>query len=188
VTGPSGCGKTSLVKHVAKECGAFLVQVVDSVHGGRPSESEQNLRAAFLQATTACMEGSCILFLDDIDAICPRCRDDSDGLARRMLAELLSLLEKHEHVSRLTVVAATSKPSEIDPCLRRVGRFDKEVENLIKPATQSYIMCSLTCSDILKKRDSFKAVVCCVMVSYTCTVYVCRYYWEFQMNTRGMIS
>lgn len=132
VTGPSGCGKTSLVKHVAKECDAFIVHVSDSVHGGRPGESEQNLRAAFLEAANACMLGSCILFLDDIDAICPRCRDDSDGLARRMLAELLSLLEKHEHVSRLTVIATTSKPSEIEPCLRRVGRFEKEVENLIK--------------------------------------------------------
>lgn len=129
MTGPSGCGKTSLVKLIAKECDAFLIQVDDSVHSSRPGESEQNLRSAFLQATTACVEGSCILFLDDIDAICPRCRDDSDGLARRMLAELLSLLEKHEHVSQLTVIAATSKPSEIDPCLRRVGRFEKEVDN-----------------------------------------------------------
>ena len=129
VTGPSGCGKTSLVKLVAKECNAVLVQVGDNVHGGRPGDSEQNLRAAFLQATTACMEGSCILFLDDVDAICPRCRDDSDPLARRMLAELLSLLEKHGNVSELTVVAATSKPSDIDPCLRRIGRFEKEVEN-----------------------------------------------------------
>jgi len=127
VTGPPGCGKTSLVKLVAKECDAFLIQVDDSMHSGRPGQSEQNLRSAFLQATAACMEGSCILFLDDIDAICPRSHDDSDGLARRMLAELLSLLEKHEHVSHLTVIAATSKPSEIDPCLRRVGRFEKEV-------------------------------------------------------------
>ena len=127
VTGPSGCGKTSFVKLIAKECDAFLVKVGDSVHGSRPGESEKNLRAAFLQASAACTEGLCILFLDDIDALCPRCRDDSDGLARRMLAELLSLLEKHEHVARLVVIAATSKPSEIDPCLRRAGRFEKEV-------------------------------------------------------------
>jgi len=129
LTGPSGCGKTSLVKLVAKECDAFLVKVDDSVHGGRPGESEQNLRAAFLQASTASTEGLCILFLDDIGAICPQPRDDSDGLPRRMLAELLSLLEKHKHVARLAVIAATSKPSEIDPCLRRVGRFEKEVAN-----------------------------------------------------------
>jgi len=132
VTGPAGCGKTSLIKLVAKECDASLVTVGDSVHGSRPGETEQNLRAAFLHAATACMEGLCILFLDDIDAICPRCREDSDGLSRRMLAELLSLLEKHEHVPRLTVIAATSNPSDIDPCLRRVGRFEKEVENFIK--------------------------------------------------------
>ena len=131
MTGPSGCGKTSLVKLVAQECDTFLIQVCDEVYGGRPGESEQNLRAAFQQATAACMEGSCILFLDDIDAICPRSRDSSDGLARRMLAELLSLLEKHKHVSGLTVIAATSKPSEIDPCLRRIGRFEKEVGNMI---------------------------------------------------------
>jgi len=130
VTGPSGCGKTSLVKFIAKECDAYLVQVSEGVHGGRPGESEQNLRAAFLQATTACMEGCCILFLDDIDAICPRCRDDSDGLSRRMLSELLSLLEKNEHVYHLTIIAATRKPSEIDPCLRRVGRFEKEVQKI----------------------------------------------------------
>jgi len=134
VTGPSGCGKTSLVKLVAKECDAFLIKVGDSVHGARPGESEQNLHAAFLQASTACTEGLCILFLDDLDAICPRPRDDSDGLARRMIAALLSLLEIHEHVARLAVIAATSKPSEIDPCLRRVGRFEKEVLNLIKLA------------------------------------------------------
>lgn len=129
MTGPSGCGKTSLVKLVAKECGAFLIEVCDSVHGGRPGESEQNLRTAFLQATNACTEGLCVLFLDDIDAICPRSRDDSDGLARRMLAELLNLLETHEHISQLVVIAATSRPSEIDPCLRRVGRFEKEVNS-----------------------------------------------------------
>ena len=132
MTGPPGCGKTSLVKLVAKQCDTFLVKVGDSIHGSRPGESEQNLRAAFLQASAACSEGLCILFLDDIDSICPRSQDDSDGLARRMLAELLRLLEKHEHVARLAVIAATSKPSDIDPCLRQVGRFAKEVENLIK--------------------------------------------------------
>jgi len=190
VTGPSGCGKTSLVKLIAKECDAFLVQVGDSVHGGRPGESEQNLRAAFLQATTACIEGSCILFLDDIDAICPRCQDESDGLARRMLAELLNLLEKHEHVSRLTVIAATSKPSEIDPCLRRVGRFEKEVEDLTKLAYRA--LCEISNKSHLFryicKRDLVKAVVRCVMVNSTCTMYICRYCWAFQMNTRGTIS
>ena len=130
VTGPSGCGKTSLIKHVAKECDAFLVQVCDKVYGGRPGESEQNFRDAFQRAASACVEGSCVLFLDDIEAVCPRSRDSSDGLARRMLAELLSLLEKYKHVSGFTVIAATSKPSEIDPCLRRIGRFEKEVGNL----------------------------------------------------------
>ena len=131
MTGPSGCGKTSLVKHAAKECDALLIQVDDSVHGATPGESEHNLRSAFHQATAACVEGFCVLFLDDIDAICPRCRDDSDGLARRMLAELLSLLEKHVRNSRLVVIAATSKPSEIDPCLRLTGRFGKEVEKFL---------------------------------------------------------
>jgi len=156
VTGPTGCGKTSLVKFIAKQCNAFLVQVDDSVHGGRPGESEQNLRAAFLCATTACVEGSCILFLDDIDAICHRCRDDSDGLARRMLAELLSLLEKHEHVARLTVIAATSKPSEIDPCLRRVGRFEKEVENLINLLMVCYVQSHLSRYLYIGLKDTFQ--------------------------------
>lgn len=156
VTGPSGCGKTSLVKHIAKECDAFLIQVGDSVHGGRPGESEQNLRAAFLQATTACMEGSCILFLDDVDAICPRYRDNSDGLAQRMLAELLSLLEEHEHVSRLTVIAATSKPSEIDPCLRRIGRFEKEVENLIMLTYFPLVAISFVCTHL---RDTHSRLI-----------------------------
>lgn len=171
MTGPSGCGKTSLVKIIAKECDAFLIQVGDSVHGARPGESEQNLRAAFLQATTACMEGSCILFLDDIDAICPRCRDNSDGLARRMLAELLSLLEKYEHVSRLMIIAATSKPSEIDPCLRRVGRFEKEVKNSIKLSYFPIHYLQSHCLHMLR-RNSIKAIVCRVIIISTATVYL----------------
>ena len=149
LSGPHGCGKKSLVRHVSALCGTSVIHVDCSVHGSRPGESERNLQKAFRQAAneTADEESCCILFLEELDAICPRKADagnEGDSLATRTLAELVKLMDAlHERrQSRLVVIATTNKPSDIDPCLRRFGRFEKEVLLFLYQYHSSYCVIS----------------------------------------------
>lgn len=133
LTGPAGCGKKSLVQLVADECNAVLVNVDSSVHGARPGDSERQLCDAFSRARDVCSSEPCVLLLNELDSICSSRRNSSrgefgDSLSARMLAELVSLMDDHyECQDRFLIVATTDKPTNVDPCLRRFGRFDCEV-------------------------------------------------------------
>ncbi|PCD04524.1 AAA family ATPase [Sphingomonas spermidinifaciens] len=123
--GPPGTGKTRLARAVANESDAefFLIngpEIMGSAYG----ESEKRLREVFEEATRAAPS---IVFIDEIDSIAPR-RDRVQGEAeKRLVAQLLTLMDGLEARANLVVIAATNRPEAIDEALRRPGRFDREI-------------------------------------------------------------
>lgn len=88
----------------------------------RPGQSEQQLTELFARARHAAPS---ILFLDEVDALCPP-REETDGASIRLCSLLLSLFDEVQE--RVLVIGATNRPSALDPALRRPGRFDREIE------------------------------------------------------------
>lgn len=125
--GPPGCGKTSLVKYIAHCCNAYLIPVNGpEIVSPHPGESEQNLRRIFNKAISMSSEGPCIIFLDEIDTLCPR-KGASGSQESRLTSQLLQTLDQLEKKTKLLVIGATNRPSDLDPALRRPGRLDREV-------------------------------------------------------------
>ncbi|KAL8004723.1 putative AAA+ ATPase domain, ATPase, AAA-type, core, AAA ATPase, AAA+ lid domain-containing protein [Plasmopara halstedii] len=124
--GPPGTGKTLIARVLAKQLNArvFTIngpEVVSKFVG----ESEANLRAVFAQATR---EAPSLVFIDEVDAICPK-RDSRVGdMERRLVATLLTLMDGLSGSRQVVVLAATNRPNALDPAVRRPGRFDREVE------------------------------------------------------------
>ncbi|XP_030045436.1 ATPase family gene 2 protein homolog B isoform X2 [Microcaecilia unicolor] len=126
--GPPGVGKTLLVKAVAREVGAYLLGINGpSIHGSRPGESEENLRHIFQQAREAAISGPTLVFIDEIDSLCPRRGNSSSAPENRVVAQLLTLMDGMGSEKEIIIMAATNRPDALDPALRRPGRFDREV-------------------------------------------------------------
>lgn len=124
--GPPGCGKTLIARIIAQESDAnfFTVSGPEIVHKYY-GESEAHLRKIFEEASS---KGPSIIFLDEIDAIAPR-RDKVQGeVEKRVVAQLLALMDGLKQRQNLIVIAATNLPNALDPALRRPGRFDREIE------------------------------------------------------------
>jgi transitional endoplasmic reticulum ATPase len=127
LSGPPGTGKTLLARAVAQECEAAFFQIdapeIVSKHYG---ESEAQLRSIFQKAQAS---APAIIFIDEIDAIAPqRARLGGDRqLERRVVAQLLTLLDGISSRGLVIVMAATNLPDSLDPALRRPGRFDREI-------------------------------------------------------------
>ena len=123
--GPPGTGKTRLAQAVANESDAeFFTINGPEIMGSGYGESEKALREVFDQATKA---APAIVFIDEIDSIAPK-RDRVPGEAeKRLVAQLLTLMDGLEARSNLVVIAATNRPDAIDEALRRPGRFDREI-------------------------------------------------------------
>lgn len=98
------------------------------VVGSRPGESEEKLRAVFKRARSEAVEGPCVLFLDELDSLCPR-RTGSSSPENRLVAQLLTLMDGMDQSDRFLMVGATNRPDSLDSALRRPGRFDREVQN-----------------------------------------------------------
>lgn len=127
LVGPPGVGKTQLVRRVVGEVGASLVVVRGpEVVGSRPGESEEKLRAVFARARSTAEDGPCVLFLDELDSLCPR-RTGTSAPENRLVAQLLTLMDGMDQSDRFLIVGATNRPDSLDPALRRPGRFDREV-------------------------------------------------------------
>ena len=125
--GPPGCGKTLIAKAVASETDAYFTHISGpEIMGKFYGESEARLRKVFEDAQA---HAPAIVFIDEIDAIAPK-REEMGGekqVERRVVAQLLALMDGLESRGQVIVIAATNLPNVIDPALRRPGRFDREI-------------------------------------------------------------
>ncbi len=124
--GPPGTGKTLLAKAVASETNSnFIVingpEIMSKFYG----QSEENLRKKFEEAEK---NAPSIIFLDEIDAIAPKREESKGEVERRVVAQLLAIMDGLKTRGKVVVIAATNIPNSLDPALRRPGRFDRELE------------------------------------------------------------
>jgi len=123
--GPPGTGKTRLAQAVASESDAeFFIINGPEIMGSGYGESEKRLREVFEQATKA---APAIVFIDEIDSIAPKRSQVPGEAEKRLVAQLLTLMDGLEARANLVVIAATNRPDAIDEALRRPGRFDREI-------------------------------------------------------------
>jgi transitional endoplasmic reticulum ATPase len=123
--GPPGTGKTRLARAVANESDAqFFTINGPEIMGSAYGESEKRLREVFEEAATAAPS---IIFIDEIDSIAPKRGQVSGEAEKRLVAQLLTLMDGIEARQNLVVIAATNRPEAIDEALRRPGRFDREI-------------------------------------------------------------
>ncbi|MGC8665539.1 MAG: CDC48 family AAA ATPase [Conexivisphaera sp.] len=124
--GPPGCGKTLIAKALANESGAkFFVISGPEVMSKFYGESEARLREIFREAKE---KAPSIIFIDEIDAIAPKREEVTGEVEKRVVAQLLALMDGMEAMSNIIVIGATNRIDDIDPALRRPGRFDREIE------------------------------------------------------------
>jgi transitional endoplasmic reticulum ATPase len=130
LTGPSGCGKTSLARAVAAETGAyFFVINGPEVISKRAGESETNLRRAFEDAAEHADDyGGAIVFIDEIDSIAPKREKAGGEVEKRIVSQLLTLMDGLKPSSKVIVIGATNRPTVLESALRRPGRFDRELD------------------------------------------------------------
>lgn len=123
--GPPGTGKTRLAQAVANESDAeFFTINGPEIMGSGYGESEKRLREVFEEATRA---APAIVFIDEIDSIAPKRTQVPGEAEKRLVAQLLTLMDGLEARANLVVIAATNRPDAIDEALRRPGRFDREI-------------------------------------------------------------
>jgi transitional endoplasmic reticulum ATPase len=124
--GPPGTGKTLLAKAVANESNAHFIsisgpEIMSKFYG----ESEARLREIFKEARE---KAPSIIFVDEIDSIAPKREEVTGEVKRRVVSQMLSLMDGLEARGKVIVISATNRPNAIDPALRRPGRFDREIE------------------------------------------------------------
>ncbi|MBS7287324.1 MAG: CDC48 family AAA ATPase [Candidatus Freyarchaeota archaeon] len=124
--GPPGTGKTLLAKAVANETDARFIsisgpEIMSKFYG----ESEERLREIFEEAKK---NAPSIIFIDEIDSIAPKREEVTGEVERRVVAQLLALMDGLESRGQVVVIGATNRPNAVDPALRRPGRFDREIE------------------------------------------------------------
>merc|ERR1711998_417078 len=124
--GPPGSGKTLIARAVANETGAFFFLINGpEIMSKMAGESEGNLRKAFEEAEK---NAPAIIFIDEIDSIAPK-RDKTNGeVERRIVSQMLTLMDGLKGRASVVVIGATNRPNSIDAALRRFGRFDREID------------------------------------------------------------
>jgi transitional endoplasmic reticulum ATPase len=124
--GSPGTGKTLLAKAVANESGANFISISGpEVMSKWYGQSEENLRKIFEEAEK---NAPTIIFIDEIDSIAPKREEATGEVERRVVSQLLTLMDGLKKRGKVMIIAATNRPNAIDPALRRPGRFDREIE------------------------------------------------------------
>ncbi|MGI0046693.1 MAG: CDC48 family AAA ATPase [Nitrosotalea sp.] len=124
--GPPGTGKTLLAKAVAGETNSHFISISGpEIIGKFYGESEERLRELFKQAEE---NAPSIVFIDEIDSIAPKREEVTGEVEKRIVSQLLTLMDGMKSRGKVVVIAATNRPDSLDPALRRPGRFDREIE------------------------------------------------------------
>jgi len=126
LVGPPGTGKTLTARSLSHELGVNYIAIAGpEVMGKYYGEAEGRLRGIFEKATKA---APCIIFIDEIDSLVPDRSKVEGEVEKRLVAQLLSLMDGFANTKGVIVLAATNRPDHLDPALRRPGRFDREVQ------------------------------------------------------------
>uniref|UniRef100_A0A3B3X9S1 AAA+ ATPase domain-containing protein n=1 Tax=Poecilia mexicana TaxID=48701 RepID=A0A3B3X9S1_9TELE len=162
--GPPGTGKTMIARAIANELGAHMVvingpEVISKFYG----ETEARLRQIFTEAS---QRQPAIIFIDELDALCPKREGAQNEVEKRVVASLLTLMDgigSEGHSGQLLVLGATNRPQALDPALRRPGRFDKELEVGVPGSAEradilqkqlSPVPCSATAAELTQLADA----------------------------------
>ncbi|XP_040029583.2 ATPase family gene 2 protein homolog A [Gasterosteus aculeatus] len=162
--GPPGTGKTMIGRAIANEVGAHMTvingaEIVSKFYG----ESEARLRQIFTEAS---QRPPAIIFIDELDALCPKREGAQNEVEKRVVASLLTLMDgigSEGHSGQLLVLGATNRPHALDPALRRPGRFDKELEVGVPSAAEradilqkqlSSVLCSAGAEEVTRLADA----------------------------------
>ncbi|XP_041845721.1 ATPase family protein 2 homolog [Melanotaenia boesemani] len=162
--GPPGTGKTMIGRAIANEVGAHMVvingpEIMSKFYG----ETESRLRQIFTEAS---QRQPAIIFIDELDALCPKREGAQNEVEKRVVASLLTLMDgigSEGHSGQLLILGATNRPQALDPALRRPGRFDKELEVGVPGSVEradilqkqlSLVPCSATTEELTQLADA----------------------------------
>uniref|UniRef100_A0A8C7WVH8 AFG2 AAA ATPase homolog A n=1 Tax=Oryzias sinensis TaxID=183150 RepID=A0A8C7WVH8_9TELE len=186
--GPPGTGKTMIGRAIANETGAHMTvingpEIMSKFYG----ETEARLRQIFTEAS---LRQPAIIFIDELDALCPKREGAQNEVEKRVVATLLTLMDgigSEGHSGQLVVLGATNRPQALDPALRRPGRFDKELEVGVPTSAEradillkqlSLMPCSATTEELTQLADTAHgyvgadlAAVCKEAVDISSTVF-----------------
>jgi len=124
--GPAGTGKTLIARAIANQSFASFYSINGpDIFSKYVGESEEKLRAIFTEAEK---NSPSIIFIDEIDSLCPARENSSDSLSQRLVSTLLTLMDGIKITKKLIIIGATNRPDTIDAAMRRPGRFDREIE------------------------------------------------------------